>query len=113
MRTYRTAPRDALRPAAPVLERDIEGPWVRVTRPTPEILPEQRGQSVTLISGDAVLYEMRTKPHLYDEWLLNLQEDNRAAYAASLDKFDWDCHKCHTSVLTDTLDDRCPNCGLR
>lgn len=60
---------------------------------------------------DKELFRMRTRPELYEDWMRDLIEDARADLAISTGQYDWDCHSCHTAVMTYSLTDRCPRCG--
>lgn len=106
------------RPQAVVTERHRTGPDALAFTSTPVL---KKGWStgysnVTLgHTHDEELYKVRTKPHLYEGWHVDMVEDLRVAYLDTLpdDAEDWDCHHCKASVVTIGPDARCPRCGRR
>lgn len=71
-------------------------------------------RNIAIITQDREreMFLMRTQPQTFPAWMRNVREDARLRVATHADKYDWDCHKCGTSVMTDTLADTCPNCLL-
>lgn len=64
----------------------------------------------TAFLRDRELFRMRTRPELYDDWMREVVEDARVKVAEDAGMYDWDCHRCHASVLTYSLEDKCPRC---
>lgn len=76
--------------------------------------------NVGITEHDREIYRVRTRPHLYDDWHVAMVDDQRALFVTRLEKrlgvelMDWDCHKCHSAVITRadtyTEDTKCPKC---
>lgn len=65
-----------------------------------------------MVSADHELWRVRNLPHLYDDWYIDLVNEQREQYVDTLgDVTDWDCKWCKHSVITQNTRDLCPNCG--
>jgi hypothetical protein len=104
------------RPPAVVTERHRTGPDALTFTSAPIAKPDWRpGYSGTTLghTHDRELYKVRNSPHLYEQWHVDLVEDQRAAYLDTLpdDVEDWDCHHCKAAVITAENARCCPTCG--
>ena len=79
---------------------------IRKTRPY-----TGRHRHLAIFPAGFELYRMHAKPHLYPAWLRDATDDAWTAYITRIDKVSWDCDWCRCTVVADSLDDRCPNCG--
>lgn len=108
-------PDTMLYPPRPVLETFRDGPDMFRVSHTPNVNPhhDMLVHNVSLgHTHDGELFKVRTRPELYEDWHVDMVNDQREAYMATLPDtyLDWDCHKCKRSVVTDGPAP-CPNCG--
>lgn len=100
--------------SAPMYDKHRDGPdALRVGTRTP--LHTYTGGTVigtVDLTREREMFTMRTGGTDVPDWRRNVLENARARVAEHADMWDWDCHKCHTSVMTPELSDVCPNCLL-
>jgi hypothetical protein len=99
---------------AAFLDKLEDGPDALTVRHTPAPGPRPytgRQRNVSLgIPPEHELFRIRTRPELYPDWLVQQVHTHRAALAARVDMFDWDCHACESAVFTHGITDACPRC---
>ena len=79
----------------------------------PERLAVLHGHDVLIrCARDHEMFLMRTDDTYVPAWMRNVKENARERVALHAGLWDWDCHKCETSVMTPELSDVCPNCYL-
>lgn len=100
--------------SAPMYDRHRDGPDALVvgTRTPTHTYTGGTVIGTVDLSRERELFAMRTGTSTAPEWMQAVWIAARERVATHADKYDWDCHKCQTAVMTDTLEEPCPNCLL-
>lgn len=60
---------------------------------------------------DTEAYRMRTRPELYDEWMVEIVLEHRQRRATETGTLNYDCHTCHSTLYVTPDAGACPRCG--
>lgn len=82
---------------------------LRPPRPGPRV--QTGSDEFVAFRYDTEAYRMRTRPELYDEWMVEIVLDHRQAVARNTGTFNYDCHTCHSTLYVTADAVACPRCG--